>query len=146
MSNFCLTSKGFLIDKYKETKEKAGYIVSGSVDSERVNYLSFHKFSFKNDNFLSVDDDFVGVIGTLIYKESVGNMLLNLYNDWEGDVCKIRQHSIGSYCVIIKKGDYITVFGEENYMYNIYYYINGNSFILSNSFLIFRRFMVKKSR
>jgi len=135
MSNFCLTSKNFLIDNYKETKEKSGYSVSGNVNNEQVNYLSFHKYSFKNENFLSIGDDFVGALGTLIYKETVEkDMLSGLYKDWDGDINEIRKHSIGSYCVVIKKGSFITVFGEENYMYNIYYYIKGDSFILSNSF------------
>lgn len=134
MSNFCLTSNECLIDNYKGIKEKAGYSISCRVDSKQVNYLSFHKLAFKNENFLSIGDDFIGAVGTLIYKESTENMLLNLYNDWEGDINKIRQQSIGSYCVIIKKDDLITVFGEENYMYNIYYYIADNSYILSNSF------------
>lgn len=134
MSNFCLTSKGNLIDNYKAIKVKAGYSISCRVDTKLVNYLSFHKLIFKNENFLSIGDDFIGAMGTLIFKESTENMLLNLYNDWEGDINEIRQQSIGSYCVIIKKDDLITVFGEENYMYNIYYYITDNSYILSNSF------------
>ena len=134
MSNFCLTSKDCLVDKYKSIKEKAGYTVSGSVNSEQVNFLSFHKQAFKNENFLSLGNDFVGAVGTLIYKESTENMLHKLYEDWCGDVKEIRKNSIGSYCVIIKKGCLITVFGEENYMYNIYYYIKGGSFVLSNSF------------
>lgn len=134
MSNFCLTSKDCLIDKYKAIKEKAGYSISGRIETNQVKYLSFHKLTFKNENFLAIGDDFVGAVGTLIYKESTDNMLLNLYNDWDGDVKNVRQHSIGSYCVIIKKSNIITVFGEENYMYNIYYYIADSSFILSNSF------------
>lgn len=135
MSNFCLTSKDHLIDKYKVIKENAGYKLSGSVESKSINYLSFHKFTFKNENYLAIGDDFVGAVGTMIYKETTENMLLNLYNDWKGDISEIRKQSIGSYCVIIKKGDCITVFGEENYMYNIYYYLADSSFIISNSFV-----------
>ncbi len=134
MSNFCLTSKDCLIGKYRTIKENAGYCMSGYVNSEEVNYLSFHKLAFKNENFLSIGNDFIGAVGTLIYKEKTKDMLLDLYNDWDGDIGSIRQQSIGSYCIVVKKNGYISVFGEENYMYNIYYYIVGDTFILSNSF------------
>lgn len=144
MSNFCLTSKDCLIDKYKLIKEKAGYSVSGCVDTKQFNFLSFHKFKFKNENFLSIGDDFISAVGTMIYKETTENMLLNLYKDWQGNIKEIRKHSIGSYCAIIKKGDCIIVFGEENYMYNIYYYITDNSFVLSNSFFDIQTICGKK--
>lgn len=134
MSNFSLSKKGCFIDKYKTTKGNAGYTVSGVIENESFSYLSFHKLNFKNENFLLLGEDFVSVLGTLIYKGSIDGMLLNIYNDWNGNIQDIRKNSIGSYCVIIKKGDIITVFGEENYLYNIYYYITDDNYILSNSF------------
>lgn len=134
MSNFCLASKDCFINNYRAIKERAGYTISGIVETKQYNYVSFHKLAFNNENYLSVGDDFIGVLGTLIYKELTENMLNALYNDWADDINGIRQNCIGSYCVIIKKGDHISVFGEENYMYNIYYYIANSSYILSNSF------------
>lgn len=134
MSNFCLASKGCLVNDYKATKENAGYSMSGCFVEKNATYISFHKYAFKNDNYLSIGSDFIGIIGTLIYKGTTENMLSRVYNDWCDNIYAIRENSIGSYCVIIKKGNLITIFGEENYMYNIYYYLTDNKFIVSNSF------------
>lgn len=126
----------FSVDKYRDTKVRAGYTISGTINCENYSFLSFHKLSFKNENFLMVGEDFVAVMGTMVYNKTIGSELLNnLYADFSGDICEVRNKSLGSYCVIIKKNNELYIFGEENYLYNIYFYGSNDTWIISNSFL-----------
>lgn len=136
MSNFSISSTTNKHARYNTQKIEAGYKPSANIQNRLYNFSAFHKYAMDNENYMSFGDDFICVTGTLIYKNLIGaTMLSKLYGDYHSEISEIRKNSIGAYCIIIKKGNLITIFGEENYSYNIYYYIKDNDWIISNSFL-----------
>lgn len=107
-----------------------------SVDGTILNV--FKKRMIDHENyFIGNNKDFIAVNGTLIYKEVIGKKglkkLLKDFNDY--DIQQIRENSIGHYVVIIKKGDYINIFCDKYNLYDVFYYINENKFVISNSYL-----------
>ncbi|NCB26915.1 MAG: hypothetical protein EOM62_15820, partial [Bacteroidia bacterium] len=88
----------------------------------------------KNDNYLAVGGDFVATTGTLIYDGLLKDKsaLLKIYETFTGDIPALRDHLIGNYAVIIKKENEITIFGEEYYMYDIFWLCKDGKWTISN--------------
>jgi len=121
--------------------QKIGYKISGNLKFKSFGFSNFHKLGIDNDNFLAIDDDFVATTGSLIYDGQIGLFALKaIYNNYNGDVPSLRKHLIGNYALIIKKGDEITIFGEEYYVYDIYWYNKNGVWGVSNDLYSFFKY------
>lgn len=133
MGKFILTN---LKEKTEESicsSESHGYHVSGRFNGAHISYASFYKLSVENENYFCAGEDFVSVIGTIIYKDLVGaDALSAIYDDFTGDVNLIRDNVIGNGAFVIKKRDRIFVFCEYLALYRVYYTFNQGCLIISN--------------
>ena len=133
MSKFILSNSLQKTLLSEEVSKRNGYVVSGQFVSDSYSYTCYHKLSIANDNYLAIGGDFVSVIGTVIYDDTIGiQSLRKIYDDFSGDVNRIRDKVLGNGAFIIKKGDIIYIFSEYLALYHIYYAYNEDSLIVSN--------------
>jgi len=59
--------------------------------------------------------------------------LIQIYNDFNGNIQKIRKNIIGNYLLCIKKSNKIYIFCEENNLFNVFYTQNDDNWAVSNS-------------
>jgi len=135
MSKLIISNDIEVTKKIKIKSIKAGFKKFSEFYQSEFNLVAFNKLKIDNENFIKfVNDDFVAIAGTLIYKEKIGKpALYNIYNDFTGEIQKIRKNTIGNYLVIIKKSDDIYIFCEENNLFNVFYCINNDNWFVSNS-------------
>lgn len=116
------------------------YIRSGfSKYNEYINknfYLSsFKKLRIDNYNYLKIGEDFVATSGTLIYEGEIGERALRkIYENFDENVQLIRDKILGNYALVVKKGNCVYVFCDDNNIYDIYYYNYGGKWLISNNF------------
>ena len=137
MGKFILTNSVAKTSESISFSTANGYVVSGKYENEKISFASYYKLAIKNENFLSIGDDFVSVTGTVIYKDTIGQESLRMiYNDFTGDINVIRDNVLGNGAFIIKKGVEITVFTEYLAMYHVFYTENNmySMFFDSSSF------------
>ncbi|SHK68228.1 hypothetical protein SAMN02745216_03898 [Desulfatibacillum alkenivorans DSM 16219] len=136
MAKIILSNKKDNIDNIITRNIDAGFKkYSEFLDLEYL-LIAFQKLNVKNENFLQIrqTDGFVATAGTIIYKNEIGkNALKNIYHDFDGDIQKLRNRSIGNYLVVIKKDNKIYVFCDENNILTVFYYHNKNMWNISNS-------------
>jgi hypothetical protein len=136
MSKFFISNNSTFVRKAQEIVEKNGFQISFINSSDTVSALASKKLTMKlgNCNAYSRNDDYVVTNGTLIYKSGNGNDAWSqLYDDFYGDIGKIREDSTGNYAIGIKKENELFVFCEAFAIYNIYYYITDDRWFVSNS-------------
>lgn len=125
-------------DKYREAVNRLaqnGLVNYTEIISEGITTVAFQKRVIKNENCLRLDNgDYVCTAGTLIYDSLLGRVALEkIYQDFDGDINKIRKRSIGNYFVLIKKGSYLYGFVDKYQTLRVYYYfINGHWFIANS--------------
>lgn len=133
MAKFILTNSNECTQQSISFSTNEGYKVSGNVEIGKTSFVCYHKLSLDNENFLEIGEDFVSVIGTVIYKDSIGKeSLKKIYADFDGDVNAIRDHVLGNGAFIIKKSNEITIFCEYLGLYQIFYTANNGKFMVSN--------------
>lgn len=133
MAKFILTNSKSKTDYSVSLSSKVGYKLSGRYEGGVIAFACFHKLSVDNENFLLVGNDFVSVIGTVIYKDSIGlESLKMIYADFDGNVNSIRDNVLGNGTFIIKKGDEITIFCEYLGLFQNFYTFNNGNLIVSN--------------
>ena len=95
-------------DKFISARERN--IIAGFDDyaqNDKGNtFLSVHKKRIKKiENYYEQPNgDFCCIVGTCIYRETVGiNALKKIYDEFNGDVEKIRENALGNYIIVIKK-------------------------------------------
>lgn len=132
MSKFILVNNSSLLQA-RIRNERYGYEIAGHANFNNFELMVFHKLKINDINFLSINNDYVFITGTLLYKNLRGKELLEqIYQAYleKGDA--IRDQLMGNYAVIIKHQDIITIFGEETYFYNIFYYNQNGEIVVSN--------------
>ena len=83
MGKFILTNSVAKTSESISFSTANGYVVSGKYENEKISFASYYKLAIKNENFLSIGDDFVSVTGTVIYKDTIGQESLRMiYNDF----------------------------------------------------------------
>lgn len=115
----------------------AGFSKFKTHDVNQEIFLSaYKKLRVDSENLYCDDDDFVAVSGTYIYKENIGKgALVQTLHDFDGNnMMTLRCDIIGSYALIIKKGNYIYIFVDENHTYQFYYYHNMDQYIVTNTY------------
>ncbi len=136
MSKFFITNKTDIFLNVKESVESSEYKTAFTYNRGGISVLTTKKLTIDNQNGLEVKDGFVVVTGTLAWKEGDPinpDTLLKIHNVFNADVNYIRQNSIGNYSASIYKNDVLYIFGEIAGFYNIYYYNEGNDWLISNS-------------
>ena len=133
MAKFILTNSLEKTEQSVRFSTKNGYIISGQYKTETMSYASYYKLAVSSENFLALGEDFVSVVGTVIYKDSIGKEALKkVYDDFTGDVNIIRYNILGNGAFIIKKGEDIPVFNDFLSLFNIFYSENGGNIYISN--------------
>lgn len=132
MSKFYFSNTPSLIN-IQRISEKSGSVISGKVCTPQYVFAAFYKLCVRDLNFLEIGEDFVAITGTLLYNGLRGDDLLSqVYHDYHEHGDALRDSFYGNYAVIIKRGDYVTIFGEETYFYDIFYCYKGGKIIVSN--------------
>ncbi len=87
------------------------------------------------ENFLELPNgDVVAAAGTLIYRDLLGRKALaRLYDDFDGDIERVRENAIGNYFVAVKKGSAVVAFVDKYESLLTYYYNDGKSWLIGNS-------------
>jgi len=138
MSKFILSNVG-AVKKTVAKSEKAGFSLSGQ--SERSGsfiFSSFHKLGMKNENFLQINDDFISVVGTIIYNNRSGEPALrNIYEDFKGvqSIESIRDFIIGNGAIIIKKAGSLYVFTDNYALFALYYIVRDSEYVICNNLI-----------
>ena len=96
---------------------------------------NYKKLNIDNMNSFINGNDIILCTGTLIYREKFGEEALRMMLDdaYNFSVEDLRRKSLGSYAVIIKKGNKFIGFVDETHTYLLYYYMNDREFLVSNS-------------
>ena len=135
MGKFYITNSKKLDDSVYRVISKAGFEKSNKILINEIILNIFRKKIVEYENLFINNKDFVAINGTLIYKEEMGKKgLNNLLNDFNDNIEDIRKNSIGHYVIIIKKGDYINIFCDKYNLYEVFYYIDKDNFLVSNSY------------
>lgn len=75
------------------------------------------------------------MVGTFIYNGKIDDKALrDIYMKFNGNVGEIQKSVIGSYCLAIKKYNKVYIFVDLNHTYDMYYYIQRNDFIITNTY------------
>lgn len=119
---------------YKSLKEQIGntnFQISFDYVEEGLYSIAVHKIGMHNQNAVQKGNDFCVATGTCIYKESLD--YLPLLNDFDGDMLLIRENTIGQYAICVKKDNRLSVWGDACGCYDIYYYNENGTWLISNS-------------
>ncbi|MCT4614489.1 MAG: hypothetical protein N4A49_06405 [Marinifilaceae bacterium] len=94
----------------------------------------FNKRIKQQENFYSNDsNDYVVVVGTIIYKRKSGvNALKLLLDDFDGNVIDIKKKCLGIYTICIKKNNEIFLFNDYYAVYDVYYNIDSKDYFFTN--------------
>lgn len=96
---------------------------------------AFDKLRIHVDNYAVRDNGFIIGVGTYIYKNNIGQKaLINIFEDIDYNIENIQRKILGSYCIMIYKGDKAVVFVDPSSIYNIYFYLDNNRLVLTNTF------------
>jgi len=115
--------------------KEAGLTDYQVIETDNIFLAVYKKRIIKTENVLKFDNgDFVCAIGTIIYDELFEEEALKrMYMDFNGDIQKFREFSIGNYNICIKKEGVIHFFTDKYNFINSYYYNSNNNWFISNS-------------
>lgn len=134
MSNFVITNNLEKFEKGTLNLKERGLLESNRETVNGIHFASYHKRGYKNDNFLSIENDFVCVIGTFIYKNNYGKNAFKLfYDDFNGNINQAQLDSILQGTIIIKKGDSIKIFCDKYNVHWTYYFNQDGVYYISSS-------------
>lgn len=134
MSKFFITNNKEISQKIIKEISSSEFKLCFNTECDNIFAFATQKLKVTHTNSLKINNDFIITNGTLIYKD--GNKTENwkqLYTDYNDNIKTIRQYSIGNYAICIKKGNTIDIWGEESGAFNIFYYYEKGSFLVSNS-------------
>ncbi|WP_152418650.1 hypothetical protein [Halorubrum distributum] len=135
MSRFHLSSDESVHEAARELCSAAELTKAGEVTNKGINISTYEKRTIENTNLTVFENGgFVAVTGTLIINGKMGGEALeSVYDTFtNGGAAAVRDQAFGHYAVIVGKGDQVTVFGDPNGVYEIYY-TTQNDWVVSNS-------------
>ena len=130
MSKFFLTNDEALYRRSKDLLNKSIFKKSFEYKNENLFLITTAKLDITNVNSYSDGKDFAFATGTFIYKKSNDRKIL--FENRNDSIDNIRKDSIGHYCVGLKSGDKVTLFGAAYAAYNIFYYHDAKKFLIGN--------------
>lgn len=117
-----------------------GYPVSG-VDNDLIVY---RKILVEDDNYFAGKIGSVSCVGTWTYKGECGDIALELlYHDAVKEnipIKDIRKNLIGTYTCVVRIAQKTIIFVDETHTYAIYYYNDGNDYIITNTYYHIQKF------
>ncbi|MBQ9340464.1 MAG: hypothetical protein IJS13_09085 [Paludibacteraceae bacterium] len=131
MAKFFITNSQKYYNSLKGQIAHTNFSLSFDYANNGVYALATHKLGMHNRNAVQVNEDFCVATGTCIYKESLD--YLPLLNDFDGDMSQIRENTIGQYAICVKKDNRLSVWGDACGCYDIYYYNENGTWLISNS-------------
>ncbi|MCE5268678.1 MAG: hypothetical protein LLG00_12410 [Planctomycetaceae bacterium] len=135
MGRLTLTNNREMHQWVLEREKRAGFTDFDTVELDGV-FLAVHRKRRRPvPNFLRLPNgDLVACAGTLVYKNMLGvKALERLYQDFDGDIERLRKDAMGSYLVAVKKGPSAWVFTDKYESVFAYYHSSGNDWIVSNT-------------
>lgn len=110
------------------------YISNFEKKDNKFYVKSYQKIRVNSENVYIKGDDYIIGVGTFFYDHDIGEKALEKifrsYKEKTLSKCEI----IGSYFIGIKIGNDFTAFIDSGSTYNIYYYLENNEIILTNTF------------
>lgn len=129
-----LITSGF--DAFSRAKE----CISGfSINNTRVifeNYYcaTFKKLKIDTKNIFCEGENFIIGSGTYIYKNKKDELALkSILGDFNANL-DFRKNIVGSYCIAVYFDKKMYIFVDELAVYDIYYYMEENQFVLTNTY------------
>lgn len=136
MARWHLTSSAGLHSQASNICEVAELNASGFQSEQNYFIRSYEKRAISNVNFIEFEDNnWVCVAGTLIRDGQIGGKVLTrLYQGFlSAGIDGARSQVLGHYAVAIKHENQITVFTDEQGLFNVYYAKQGENYIISTS-------------
>ena len=131
MAKFFITNNRLWDDNIYQQLRTTDFKISFRSQTNNVYAIAVQKHDVIHANAISQETDFCIVTGTCIYKESV--FYKQLIDDFSDNISSIRENTIGQYGITICKNNCIRIFGDACGCYDIYYYEEGDNFLVSNS-------------
>lgn len=135
MSRFHLSAHKSVHEAARELCSASELTEAGESTNKGINISTYEKRTIENTNLTVFENGgFVAVTGTLIINGKMGGEALEpVYNTFtNGGAATVRDQAFGHYAVIVNEGDQVTVFGDPNGIYEIYYTTQDN-WVVSNS-------------
>lgn len=140
MSRILLCNNVEILNQMDDIFKTNGYPAS-NVDNDLIVYK---KIIVDDDNCFTGDIGSVSCVGTWTYKGKCGGIALRLlYQDAVKEnisIKDIRMNLIGTYTCVIRVAKKTLVFGDETHTYAIYYYNDGNDYIITNTYYHIQKF------
>lgn len=96
------------------------------------NLINYYKLRVKNENYYEEENNFIIGVGTYIYKNKIGKEALKLIlKDYNSEFNKNK--IIGSFAIGVMYSGKFSLFIDAGNTYNIYYFLENNEIILSNT-------------
>lgn len=133
MAKFFVTNNQKYYNSLKNQIAETDFRLSFDFADGKVYALAVHKLGMLNRNAIQMDSNFCIATGTCIYKESLDYSYL--LKDFDENISRNRENSLGQYAVSILKDNKLTVYGDACGCYDIYYYRDelNTSWLISNS-------------
>jgi hypothetical protein len=134
MARFILSNDNKKHDTIVDDFLKAGFDRNAYFTANNFKVTSFRKITDLNNknSYKYENGDFICVCGTFIYNRETGIRAIQyIYSDFNDNVSKIKNNILGHYSCILKKGNYIYVFGDKLNIHKIYYFKNLKEILIS---------------
>ncbi|MBC5744960.1 hypothetical protein FMM74_015605 [Lachnospiraceae bacterium MD308] len=94
----------------------------------------YRKIRMNSENFYTEGDDYIIGAGTFFYDHDMGKKALEKIFEAYKEKTLSKSEIVGSYFIGIKIGNEFTGFIDSGSTYNIYYYLENNKIILTNTY------------
>lgn len=115
---------------------KDSRLVNGNfISNDFFNCAVFEKRIYSLGNFWKKNDnEFIAAVGSFLYKSKTGSEALSeIFNDFSGDVNKIKKKCVGIYSFIILKNNEVYIFNDYYGICDLNYFQDKDVFFISNS-------------
>lgn len=122
-------------DAMKTAFAEAGFQESYSSALGSGGVTTYRKKHIMTHNFYQNGEDFALGVGTFIFNDKIDQEALkDVLTFFSGDVGKLQKYLAGSYCICVRKNGLTYVFVDSNHTYNIYYFLEDDRIIITNTY------------
>lgn len=115
--------------------EESGYQTSYNKVGSFGEITAYRKLNIETINYYEDNNDFAVGVGTFIYNgKNDKEALKDILHFFSGDVGMMQRKIIGSYCICIFKEGKMYLFVDSNHVYNMYYFIDKERTIITNTY------------
>lgn len=95
---------------------------------------TFKKIRIETKNIYKNDNNFIAGVGTFFYKGKIDVLALKMILENFDDQFSFKKDIFGAYCIVIYINKKLYIIVDDNSIYNIYYYMENNRIILTNTY------------